>query len=161
MIALRVSHGDAELRQPSARGGAAVARDPRELHCLAGGSGPAQKLSVALERTGEVDEYRRSLGVGSQGRRALEQPRGGGFLAGGRATSGAREAGRRSCGHAGRRRLARAELATQDDGALEVVAEQLIERRKIRPVLLEPVGKALVQHGARVPSESRRMPRRG
>ena len=35
-VALGVSHGDAQLRQPSARGGAAVARDPRELHAPRG-----------------------------------------------------------------------------------------------------------------------------
>ena len=93
----------------ASRARVAVRRSPaRESHCLAGGSGPAQQLAVALERAGELDQYRRSLGVGSQGRRALEQPRGGGFLAGGRATSGACEADRRACGEARRRRLARA-----------------------------------------------------
>ena len=147
-----VPHGDAQLRDPRPRGGAAVARGPRESHRLAGGSGRAQQLALVLAaRRPARPGSRRALGVGRQGQRALQQSRGGRrLLAGGRATSRAPKARRRAGRQAGVAASPAPSSRRRSDSALEVVAEQFVDGGEARPVLLEPVGEALVQHGARV-----------
>ena len=112
---------------------------------------PRFKIPDALERTGELDEDRRAVGVGVSASARSSSRTGGGFVAGGRASSGARE------GWPTRAPQAPAVAASvspssrrSSDGALEVVAEQLIGDRDRRPVPAQPVREALVQLGAQL-----------
>ena len=161
-VGLGVPHGDAQLRDPRPRGGAAVARGPRESHGLAGGSGRAQQLAIVLQRAGQLDQDRGTLDVGSQGQRTLQESRGDRRLvAGGRATPRALKARRRAGRQAGRGCLARAELAAEEDSALEVVAEQFVDGGQRWPGAPRAGRRSARAARRACPSISRRTPRRG
>ena len=148
-VGLGVPHGDAQLREPSPRGGTAVAGGPRESHGLRAvavarrsspwlSSAPARATSTVARSVSDARATARSSSRAAAGssRTAARRP----------ARTRLADARAAKCG---RGRLACAELATEEHGALEVVAEQFVGGRAVRPVLLEPVGEALVQRGAR------------
>lgn len=119
-----------QLGDPDTREGQSVAARARKLERQRHVSGAALQIPDPVERVGELDKDRRAICRRSQRQRALEKPDRRGVVALGCPVPSGAKAGRRTCGKLRGGRLWGAELAPEQDGALEVVAEQLIGHRQ-------------------------------
>ena len=160
-LARRAVHRHAQLHDAGARGGPPVAVRARELQRGGRGCGATLQIPDVVERIGELDEDRRAVCLRSQRQRALQQPDRRRVVALGGPPAGGAKAARRARREFRGGGLGLAELAPEQDGALEVVAEQLIgdRHRARRP---RPAGSRSARAARRAaPSASPRRRRRG
>ena len=132
------------MRSCTTRARAAVRRSPSARASSSAWAAVAAqtfKIPDLVEGIGEFDQHRRAVRPRSQRQRALQQPHRRRVVTKKRRAVRQREGWPTHAPQGLRWRPRLAELAPEQDGALEVVAEQLIGDRRRRGARVQPVAK--------------------